>query len=533
MSRVASTAAATRGSFYLHPAVIAVFLMVFAACAISVQKVDIATAYTDPVAKIRAQDESVYVNSVLTMVRDGDWLTPRFLDRLLLYKPPLLIWLAAISVKLVGVSLVAFRLPALLASAFAASLLFLWIRRSRSVEAASACVLLLIANPLWYTFARLCYTDMLFAASAVAAVFTVHRDHLLKRTGHQWLFAACCAAGILTKNIAGLLPFVIWIVFCVLHRMPWRPVFKNALRTGLFVFVLAAPWHLYQAFVHPQWFWADYVEVQLLGFGLRPPVQSSAEPQLWFYWKRLFLTDPVLVGMAAVGFIAVWKNFRKSADALLITCWLGVMTLALAAFGYRNLPYALNLIAPLALMAALYSFGGTWRIAFLSGVLALRLFHSSSDPIPSATDLRNYASQGRTNDLIIVAPDDEFYSATLDLPHVSYLFIDPEGVVERYARHLAYLGVTMRAEQFADVERVSAMYASRLREWGVPSTKPLATAIVARSEEQAIALTQQSAETDFFLPREMLSAVPSETWATHSLVSASNGRVFLLAKREN
>jgi hypothetical protein len=494
----------------------------------------VASSYTDPVSKIRAQDESLYVNSATRMAQEGDWLTPHFLDRLLLYKPPLLIWLAAASGKTFGLSIGPFRLPALLAASLATVLLFVWSRRSRTTSAAWVCVLLLLANPLWYLFARLCYTDMLFAASVAAAVFVIRSDQTLTRPRSRWLFALSCTAGILTKNVAGLLPFAIWMVFCAWRRVPWRVVLSSTVPVALFTFVLAAPWHLYQLAVHPQWFWADYVEVQLLGFGLRPPVQSSTEPQLWFYWKRLFITDPILVVMAALALPGLWNVIRhreakESVDAILLVSWLGVMTLALAAFGYRNLPYALNLVPPLAVIGALFTRGGSWRIVALTAVLAARLSLYTTVPIPSAAALDSYAQRGRPNDLIIVAPDDEFYSATIDLPHVRYAFIDNEGIVERYSRHLVHLGVTMRAEQFIELDRWRDMYAERLRSWGVPSSQPLATAIVARTQQEVGTLAARSPNTDFFLPEELLAVLPTSTHLTHSVVPAANGRVFLLA----
>jgi hypothetical protein len=525
------------GTFYLDREAIAPLCVLFLTILLfgyGLGDHSVASSYTDPVSKIRAQDESLYVNSATHMVQEGDWLTPRFLDRLLLYKPPLLIWLAALSGKIFGLSIGVFRLPALLSASLATLLLFMW-SRSRSSSAAWVCALLLLANPLWYLFARLCYTDMLFAASVAAAVFVIRFDHTL--TGHRsrWLFALCCAAGILTKNVAGLLPFAIWMVFCVFRRVPWRVMLESVVPVALFTFVLAAPWHLYQLAVHPEWFWADYVEVQLLGFGLRPPVQSSAEPQLWFYWKRLFITDPILVVMALMALPAIWRSIRRresdeAVDATLLVSWLGVMTFALAAFGYRNLPYALNLIPPLAVMAALFMRGGSWRIVALAGVLVVRLSLYTTDPIPSAAALDSYAERGRTNDLIIVAPDDEFYSATLGLPNVRYAFIDNEGIVERYARHLVYLGVTMKAEQFVELERWRDIYSERLRAWGVRTTQPLGTAIVARSQREVGMLAARSVTTDFFLPEELLAVLPPGTRSTHSVVPAANGRVFLLAK---
>src|ERR1035441_3305335 len=60
------------------------------------------------------------------MARQGDWLTPRFMGRYALYKPPLLIWAAAASSKLLGVSRLSLRLPIALLSALALGLIFLW-----------------------------------------------------------------------------------------------------------------------------------------------------------------------------------------------------------------------------------------------------------------------------------------------------------------------------------------------------------------------------------------------------------------------
>ncbi len=48
----------------------------------------------DPVGRISAQDEAVYAHSALRMARQGGWLTPMFLERYSLYKPPLLMWCA-------------------------------------------------------------------------------------------------------------------------------------------------------------------------------------------------------------------------------------------------------------------------------------------------------------------------------------------------------------------------------------------------------------------------------------------------------
>ena len=286
--------------------------------------------------------------------------------------------------------------------------------------------------------------------------------------------------------------------------------------------------------------WADYVQVQLLGFGLKPSSQSTSESQLWFYGKRLASTDPILIAFAALGLPALWKDLRerRSSAAVLFVCWIIVMSGALLVFRYRNLSYALSLIPPLAALGALYAPGGSWRILVLSAAMVGKMFfheaafglpQEAAEPIPSAAALRAYAERDRPHDLIVVAPDDEFYSATLPLRHVRYAFMDEDGVVVRYAPHLAYLGVTVSVDEFLYWEKLYIDHRDRLHTWG-SGTKPLATAIIAKSSSDVGRLAAGRPQSDFFLPQTLLTTLPQEALSNHEIVPAANGRVFLLAR---
>ena len=81
----------------MRRAYLAVAVIAFAVLFIRAARVGLAGDYLDPVAKISAQDEALYSHSAMRMAQRGDWLTPRFLERFALYKPPLTIWLAAVS----------------------------------------------------------------------------------------------------------------------------------------------------------------------------------------------------------------------------------------------------------------------------------------------------------------------------------------------------------------------------------------------------------------------------------------------------
>jgi hypothetical protein len=382
---------------------------------------------------------------------------------------------------------------------------------------------------------------MIFAASVVGALFAVMVDPPLERWRTRLMFILCCGAAVLAKNVAGVLPVVIWgLTLLARDRSGWPGAIRWC-QVGAGILAIVLPWHLYQAVVHPQWFWADYVQVQLLGFGLTPPAQSSAESNLWFYSKRIFLTDPFLVLFALSALPALLADLRKRrpVPAVLLLCWFVTMCVSLIAFGYRNLPYALNLIPPLAVLGALYAPGGVWRIPVLCVVLAGKALLPTApfglpvrapEPIPSVEAMQHYAGMSRPNELIFVSPDDEFYSSTLRLPRIRYAFLDPSGVVIRYAPHFAYLGITVTVDQFLHYEALREGFTRRLQEWGVSTAEPLATAIVAKSESEIVRLAESCPHADFFLPSALLARVESSIRQTHLVVPAGHGRVFLLAR---
>ena len=515
----------------------------FAYLVYGVKRSGVAAALTNPVDHIHAQDESVYAAAALHMATQGNWLTPVFMGRLFLFKPPMLEVLSGISLKTFGVSLWALRLPSLLSASLAGALLFIWSVRTRGYWAAVAAVLLLLSNSVWVTFARLCYTDMLQASFTVAAMFSVALDPRLERLTTRWSFIAFDAAAILSKSVAGVLPLIAVGLFSLVGPREARPPLRRILQIAAWVALCIAPWHFYQLVVHRQWFWTDYIQVQLLDFGFQPLLSGSAEAPLLFYLKRVFLTDPFLSIAAVLALPGLIKGVRLgNADARLLACWLGVVLAGVSAFRYRNFYYALMLIAPLCLAAGLYLTARYPRgiAAGLALVFALKmvpgesvwsLSYSASDPLAAAPLLRAYLDRGRSNDLILVDPDDEFYAATLPLPKVRYCFRDPADLTIRYAPYYVNLGITVRTSVFNDLTRWEPIFRERLRKWGLDSSEPIAAAIVAHNDSEIAEMIRLHPDSDFYLPRSIETAVRPGSQSTHVYVPASATRFFLLANR--
>src|ERR1039457_448684 len=103
----------------------AVALLALACLLVRAARVGLTGDYIDPVGKIAAQDEGYYANQAIAMAREGGWLTPRFMGRYALFKPPLVVWAAAVSSKILGVSRLGLRLPVAILSALSLGLIFL------------------------------------------------------------------------------------------------------------------------------------------------------------------------------------------------------------------------------------------------------------------------------------------------------------------------------------------------------------------------------------------------------------------------
>jgi hypothetical protein len=403
-------------------------------------------------------------------------------------------------------------------------------------------LLLLVGDPLWQTFSRICYTDMLLAMAMIGALFAFDRDPELSRKRSKLLFGAFLAFGIMAKNVAGLLPVAVIVLCCLILRK--RPPVRNLILSGAIALALVAPWHLYQVIAHPRWFWTDYVQIQLLQFGMKPPVQISGDGPAWYYIKRLLLTDPLLVLLSAMGIPYLVRAVRAgNQNAALLLSWLAVAAGSLLIFRYRNLSYLLYSIPPLCYVAAAYTLrtlparrhliAAALAVVFcvkaVNGTQSWGLPFEAGQTVASAKWFRWYAGQHRANELIAVNPDDEYYATALPLAKIRYCYLDPGSVVQRYAPRYSFLGITVSTAQFDNLENLMPQFRQRLLRWGLASTEPIATNIVARSVQDILGLVETHPESDFYISTSLVGQIPPQQLEGRRIVPLSRDRCFLLA----
>uniref|UniRef100_Q02BX3 Glycosyl transferase, family 39 n=1 Tax=Solibacter usitatus (strain Ellin6076) TaxID=234267 RepID=Q02BX3_SOLUE len=527
----------------MRRAFFAVALLALACLLVRAARVGLAGDYIDPISKITAQDEALYSHSAMAMAREGDWLTPRFMGRYALYKPPLLIWGAALSTKLLGVSRVALRLPGMILSALALGLLFLWAAELAGWQAGVIAAALLLSNHIWYSLSTLCLSDAFLVSFYVAAFYALFSDPWLESRAALWGFAGSVAAAILTKGIAGILPLAVLGLYWIAARPKERPHFFRLVAVTALACALAAPWFLYQLGMHYRWFWTEHIAVEILGYGAGAPPQTSRETQTSFYFMRLAVTDPLLLAAAFSALPAYLADLRRRTSAsILVAAWMMVMVAAVLGWQYRNASYLLPLIPALALLTAGWSPFAAPRYArwMVVGLAAAFLVKASSPTLPwglnaqagtvqpAAPPLSAYCEQGRGNPLIIFDIADDLYASALPLPRLRYAAVVPIALpAGPYGMPFPDMGISVTVDQFNNLPRYEPEFRSRLQAWGLASGVPIATLITARSPEEAGALVAAHPDTDFLVPAAYQAAVRS---ALHEQVAATPHLFFLLSR---
>jgi len=506
-----------------------------------IQGAGIASGYVDPILKARAQDEAVYGHAAAVMVHTGRWVTPEFLGRFMLNKPPLLFWSGAVAMRVLGVNQVALRIVPIFAAALCCAVVYAWLRRSSSILVAASGVLLLLGNSLFHSMARKFMTDILLALLITSAMFVLSGDPGLTRIRSAVFFGLLAGAAILTKSAAGFVPLLILIAYCFVVGAKDRPTVQRVLIVVAAAVAIAAPWHAYQFLVHREWFVAEYIRFQLLGSGISAPSRYTGESNLSFYAWRLIALAPLLLILCASA-AAFWKRHAEEAEARLIAVWCAAGFLCPLAFGTRVAYYLLPLVPAMAVAAVRLSpfFRGRWAgtiFCVLAIAFGVKTSESGADwgldyereSVPSAAALDQYGQLRRVNELVIVAPDDEFYSAVLDLPKVRYAFlgnVDPTKTTQFFY----WLGVNVSPSDFCNLDALTPEYLQHLTAWGIRDTKPVGTIIAGGSSAELGMLVRCSADRDFFLPENLRDAAVEAGGLTHSATPDQNGRFFLLSK---
>lgn len=155
-------------------------------------------------------DEARLAVNAAEMLRSGDWLVARYDGQPDLWntKPPLLIWLQAASLHVLGYSMWAFRLPSMLAALATAWLLYRFGRYTLGSRFVGSFAALILASSPGFNgthVARFGDYDALLCLALTAAALSWYQYAQQRQARRLWRGAGWLALALLTKSAAALL----------------------------------------------------------------------------------------------------------------------------------------------------------------------------------------------------------------------------------------------------------------------------------------------------------------------------------------
>lgn len=174
-------------------------------------------------------DESLYAISAWEAVTHGNWIGTTFLGEVDYYntKPPLNIWLIALSFKAFGASIWSLRLASALSAWLTIAVLQYWTKRLYGPVAAvlSSVVLATLFGFYYVHSARTANTDAIFTLLMVLIVVTLWAD-MRRPSARIWL-GPLLAAAFLLRGLAVLMPLALVMLVLVAdpreRKQPWLP----------------------------------------------------------------------------------------------------------------------------------------------------------------------------------------------------------------------------------------------------------------------------------------------------------------------
>lgn len=269
-----------------------------------------------------------------------------------LNKPPLAFWIHAAFLKLIGVSLVAVRFPALLAALGTVCATVYAVRQLSGWRVALLAGFILSVSVEFFRYTRAYSLDLWMVLFMMLAVAMVCRA---VRTGRPGLIVAAglpIGLALMTKPFVGLIAPLLWSVwFASSGRARWLVHCAGAIAIAL---VVAAPWHVSMAIEYPGVFIDNYLMKQSVDRAVGP----SGEPW-WFYFRVLGETYWPWTATTVLSLVALARagiQFRRQDARLIVLAglWCVVWLVALSLFGGKAGRYLAPVLPMLAVPSAVW-----------------------------------------------------------------------------------------------------------------------------------------------------------------------------------
>jgi len=317
-------------------------------------------------------DESLYATSAWEMLQTGDWIATRFLGEIDYYntKPPLNVWLIALTFKAIGVSPASLRLTSVVSAWLTIALLMLWVRR-RHGDLAGAVAGLVLTTCFAFIYvhsARTANTDALFTLLMLLVVITL--DAAVDRPSRFVWLGPILALVFLLRGTAVLMPLALILAVSWTWRRS-RPMPRTAVALALVAFLIptglwaVARWRVDQwQFFEKLWSY-DLVARSLLaleGHGGGMLFYPDVLQKYQYDWL-LALAIVIVLRPPSMASLRGWITFWRSSDPYpALIGWWAVITLAIPTVMMTKVSWYLDPFYPIFALIAGAAIAHAWPV---------------------------------------------------------------------------------------------------------------------------------------------------------------------------
>jgi 4-amino-4-deoxy-L-arabinose transferase-like glycosyltransferase len=270
---------------------------------------------------LAAWDEAIYAQVSKEMVQSGDWMTPHWSYSPWFEKPPLFMWITALSYHIFGISEFAARLPAAVSG-----LALLWVtyligRLAYDEKTGLLAAAILFTCYHFLSFSRFGTMDVMLTLFTYLALYGYLR---LNKDNQKWwyLIWSACALALMVKGAGGIIaPAAITLALAFDKR------FTEAIRSRYFwqgvmlAVLLVAPWHILMSVWYGRAFIDEYIGYHVVARSTRT-LEGHASSYFYYIGRLVdgFFPWCLLVPFAVIS--ATRKNLKDQSRSwvLLILC---------------------------------------------------------------------------------------------------------------------------------------------------------------------------------------------------------------------
>lgn len=324
-------------------------------------------------------DEAAYAGFAHRMNATGDYLTQDFFWSEIHRKPPLHLWLTALSMKIFGSTEWAVRFFSSLLTLAGAYLIYQWLLTRFSQRIALLSALVFGSNLLSLALGKIGFTDatlLFFQLCAGIGLFET-----INRSNNQrfiWLFWTGIALGMLTKGPQILIPFSVLILALTISNYDRRIILK--LQPWLYLPISLIPIFLW-GFMSWQVDDGEFISWMIDWYILRRvggSVLGQSGPPGYFFIVFLVAMVPFLMAWFGVLRKIVLRNFNLKTFEGFLILWLLAAWLPFEFIPSKLPSYAAGALPPMAILVALSlhslnhkAWTNTWTKLFATGQLVI------------------------------------------------------------------------------------------------------------------------------------------------------------------